>query len=194
LVGALATMTKTPGILLFGAYGLVFLETLIREKKFSLRWLWVSLIPVGLLVVFGLYKIQYSDFFAYFHTGGVVPMPYPFAVFNAQAKWVDTPWLEEIMMYFILYLFAIVTLKDTKYRSMFYFPLLFFIFGSFVQHRDLSRYLLPLWPFAAIAFEKKLASKKFILVLLILLPALYFYAWNFLLFNIIPVADWRPFV
>lgn len=194
ILGALATMTKTPGILLFGAYGLVFLEKMIRERTFSFRWLWIGLIPVGLLVVFRLYKVQYNDFFAYFHTGGVVPMPYPFAVFNFQAKWVDTPWLEEIMLYFIIYLFAIISLKDSKYRSLFYFPLLFFIFGSFVQHRDLSRYLLPLWPFAAIAFEKVLTSKKFIVALLILIPAIYFYAWNFLLYNIIPVADWRPFI
>ncbi len=194
ILGALATMTKTPGILLFGAYGLVFLERIIREKKFSLQWLWIGLIPVGLLVVFGLYQLQYNDFFAYFHTGGVVPMPYPFSVFNSQAKWVDTPWLEEIMLYFVLYLFAIISLKDTKYRSLFYFPLLFFVFGTFVQHRDLSRYLLPLWPFAAIAFEKTLTSKKFLLALIILLPAIYLYAWNFLLYNVIPVADWRPFI
>jgi hypothetical protein len=194
ILGALATMTKTPGILLFGAYGLVFLERMIQKKEFSFSWLWTGLIPLGLIAVFSLYAVQYHDFFAYFHTGGVVPMPYPFSVFHSDAKWVDTVWLEEIVLYFFIYGFAVITLKDSKYRSLFYFPLLFLIFGTFVQHRDLSRYLLPLWPFAAIAFEKVITSKKFLIILLILLPAIYFYAWNFMSSNIIPVADWRPFL
>ncbi len=82
ILGALATMTKTPGILLFGAYGLVFLERIIQKKEFSFSWLWTGLIPLGLIAVFSLYAVQYHDFFAYFHTGGVVPMPYPFSVFH----------------------------------------------------------------------------------------------------------------
>lgn len=194
ILGALSVMTKTPGILLFGAYGLVFLERLIQGKKFNPQWLWITLIPAGLLAVFGWYKLQYNDFFAYFHTGGVVPMIYPFSVFSDGGRWVDTVWLEEIVLYFFIYLFAIITLKDTKYRSFFYFPLLFFIAGTFVQHRDLSRYLLPIWPFACIAFERTLTSQKFKLVFYLLLPAIYLYAWNFLLGNIIPVSDWRPFL
>lgn len=194
VLGALSVMTKTPGILLFGAYGLVFLERMITGKSFNMKWLWIGLIPVGLLAVFGLYQLQYHDFFAYFHTGGVVPMLYPFSVFNDAGRWVDSVWLEDIVLYFFIYLFAIITLKDSKYRSLFYFPLLFFIAGIFVQHRDLSRYLLPIWPFAAIAFESTLTSRKFRYVFYLLLPAIYLYAWNFLLGNTIPVSDWRPFL
>lgn len=194
LLGGLATMTKTPGILLFAAYGLVFLERVIVKKEFSLRFLWIGLIPLGLVAVFSLYAHQYDNFFAYFNTGGVVPMLYPFSVFHSSGRWVDTVWLEEIVLYFFIYGFAVLTLKDTKYRSFFYFPLVFLFFGSFVQHRDLSRYLLPIWPFAIIAFEKLFTSKKFLLLLLILIPAIYLYAWNFMISNIIPVADWRPFI
>ncbi|MBP9690728.1 hypothetical protein KBD81_01470 [Candidatus Woesebacteria bacterium] len=196
ILGALATMTKTPGILLFGAYGLVFLEQMVREKKFIFSWRWISLglIPLGLVAVFTLYEIQYNNFLAYFNTGGVVPMPYPFSVFNSGAKWVDTVWLEEIILYFFLYGLAVITLKDSKYRSLFYFPLLFLAMGTLVQHRDLSRYLLPLWPFALIAFEKLFTSKKFLVILIILIPAIYLYAWNFMSSNIIPVSDWRPFL
>ncbi|KKQ38145.1 MAG: hypothetical protein US54_C0017G0011 [Candidatus Roizmanbacteria bacterium GW2011_GWA2_37_7] len=194
ILGACSVMTKIPGILLFGAYGLVFLERLIKGKSFNLRWLWIGLIPVGLLAVFGLYQMQYNDFFAFFHTGGVVPILYPFSVFNDAGRWVQTVWLEEIVLYFFIYLFAIFMLKDSKYRSLFYFPLLFFIASTFVQHRDLSRYLLPMWPFACIAFEQTLTSQKFRFVFYLLLPAIYLYAWNFLLGNIIPVSDWRPFL
>ena len=122
------------------------------------------------------------------------PMLYPFSVFNAAGRWVQTVWLEEILLYFFLYLTAIITLKDSKYRSLFYFPLLFFVAGIFVQHRDLSRYLLPIWPFAVIAFEQTFTSRKFRYAFYLLLPAIYLYAWNFLLGNIIPVSDWRPFL
>lgn len=192
--GALAAATKTPGILLFGAYGLVFLEQIIRHKKFRLDWLFTLLIPAGLLGVFAFYAQQYGNFFAYFNTGGVVPMPYPFSAFNFQAKWVETAWLEDIIFYFFLYLFAIIQLKDSKYRSFFYFSIVFFAGAIFVQHRDLSRYMLPLWPFACIAFEKTFTSRKFLLVLLLLLPAIYLYAVNFLLFNVMPVSDWQAFL
>jgi len=194
ILGALSVMRITLGILLFGAYGLVFIERMIKGKSFNIKWAWIGLIPLGLLAVFGLYQLQYNDFFAYFHTGGVVPMLYPFSVFNAAGRWVQTVWLEEILLYFFLYLTAIITLKDSKYRSLFYFPLLFFIAGIFVQHRDLSRYLLPIWPFAVIAFEQTFTSRIFRYAFYLLLPAIYLYAWNFLLGNIIPVSDWRPFL
>jgi len=194
LLGGLSAMTKTPGILLFVAYGLVLFEQIIRHKTFSFRWFWILLIPAGLIVVFSLYFVQYQNFFAFFNTGGVVPMPYPFSVFQAEAKWVDTIWVEEIVLYFFLYLLAVISLWKNKHRSLFYFPLVFLVASSFVQHRDLSRYMLPLWPFAVVAFERFFTSKRFLLALCILLPALYLYTWNFLQYNIIPVADWRPFL
>jgi Gpi18-like mannosyltransferase len=195
-LGALAVITKLPGILLFVAYGMVFLEKMIKEKKitFNFSWLYLGLIPLGVVAVFSLYAVQYNNFFAFFNTGGVVPMLYPFSVFNSSAKWVNTVWLEEIILYLFLYLFAVLSLAKIKYRSIFYFPLAFFIASIFVQHRDLSRYMLPIWPFAAIAIAPILTSKKFVITLIILLPAIYLYALNFMLSNIIPVADWRPFL
>jgi 4-amino-4-deoxy-L-arabinose transferase-like glycosyltransferase len=194
ILGGLSVMTKTPGILLFGAYGLIFLEQLIKTKKFDLRWLNILFIPLGLILVFVLYHFQYQDFFAYFHTGGVVPMPYPFSAFNFQGKWVDTAWLEDIILYFFIYGLAIIHLKDSKYRSFFYVPLVYLIGTIFVQHRDISRYALPLWPFACIAFEKFFTSKKFLIVFVLLLPAIYLYAWNFLLYNVMPISDWTAFL
>ncbi|MDA1317495.1 MAG: hypothetical protein O3B87_05790 [bacterium] len=194
LLGAAAAMTKSPGILLFVAYGLVFAEQLISGNSFKWKWVWITLIPVGLLSVFTLYFIQYNDFFAYFHTGGVVPMPYPFAAFNHTARWVDTVWLEDIVLYFFIYLYAVVKLASSKYRSIFYFSAIFFVSAIFVQHRDVSRYLLPIWPFAAVVYEKFLTSKPFRIVLIFLLPAIFLYAINFLQQNVIPVADWRPFI
>lgn len=197
LFGGLSVMTKTPGALLFFAYLLVFAERMIREKNWRLGGLGrlgIFLIPLGLLGVFGIYTLQYHDFFAYFRTGGFVPLVFPYSVFNFQKIWVGTAWLEDIIFYFFLYLMAVIYFKDIKYRSFFYFSLVFFIATTFVQHRDIARYSLPLWPFACIAFEKFFTSKKLILVLIILLPAIFLYGWNFILYNVMPIGDWKPFL
>lgn len=194
LLGGFSVMTKTPGILLFGAYGLVALEKIMKEKKFEWKWFYLALIPVGLLIVFYIYYMQTGNFFAYFKSGDNIHLEYPFSVFNFTKRWIDTAWLEEIVLYFFMYLLAIVTLKDTKYRSLFYFPLVFFAASIFVAHRDLSRYMLPIWPFACIAFAPLFSSKKFLFVLILLLPAIYLYSINFMQYNILPVSDWRPFL
>ncbi len=203
LFGGLAVATKTPGILLFFAYFLVlgekWLISFFKEKKIPsikiyLNYFWILLIPLFLLVVFYLYWRQLGDFFAYFNSGDNIHLVYPFSVFNFQARWVETAWLEEVIFYFFLYLLAIFNLKNSKYRSLFYFSLVFFLATTFIQHRDIARYSLPLWPMAVIASETFFTSKKFLIALIILLPAIYLYAWNFLLYNVMPFGDWRPFL
>lgn len=194
LFGGLATMTKTPGILLFGVYGLVFIERFIKDRQINWKWLGVLLIPIGLLGVFVIYGIQYGDFFAYFNSGDNIHLVYPFSVFDFTKPWVGTAWLEDVFFYFFIYGLTVINLKNIKYRSLFYFSLIFLLATIFVQHRDISRYSLPLWPLAVIAHEKFFTSKKFLIVFLFLLPAIYLYAWNFLGYNIMPIADWRPFL
>lgn len=194
LFGGLATMTKTPGLLLFGAYGLVFIERLLKDRKINWNWLGILLIPLGLLSVFGIYAVQYKDFLAYFHSGDNIHLVFPYSVFNFQKTWVGTAWLEEIIFYYFMYGLSVIYLKDSKYRSFFYFGLVFFTATLFVQHRDISRYSLPLWPLALIAFEKFFTSKRFLLIYIILLPAIFLYAWNLLLYNVMPISDWAAFL
>lgn len=192
--GGLATMTKTPGLLLFGAYGLVFIERILRDRKINWNWLGILLIPFGLLIVFGIYAVQYKDFLAYFHSGDNIHLVFPYSVFNFQKTWVGTAWLEEIIFYYFMYGLSVIYLKDSRYRSFFYFGLVFFTATLFVQHRDISRYSLPLWPLALIAFEKFFTSKRFLLICVILLPAIFIYAWNLLLYNVMPISNWAAFL
>ena len=201
IIGALATMTKTPGILLFMGCFMVFAEKLLRPKSDQApesikhyQILSLILIPFGLITVFIIYLFQYQDFLAYFHSGDNVHLVSLFSAFNFQKIWVGTAWLEDIVLYFFLYTTAIITLKDFKYRSFFYFGLVFLIASLFVQHRDISRYMLPLWPLTCIAFERFLTSKKFLVAFVLLLPAIYLYAWNFLLYNVMPISNWQPFL
>lgn len=194
LLGGLSVATKTPGIILFGAYCLAFVEKLLKIKKIDRKWMWVLLIPMGLLTVFLIYWRQYGDFFAYFHSGDNIHLVFPFSVFNFQKVWIGTAWLEDVIFYFLLYGLTVLSLKDSKHRSFFYFSLLFFIATTFIQHRDIARYSLPLWPMALIAFEKFFTSKKYLPIFAIILVAIYLYAWNFLSFNTMPIGDWKPFL
>lgn len=47
IYGALATLTHDTGILLVAAFGVEGLHELWRTRRWNLRWLWVSLIPLG---------------------------------------------------------------------------------------------------------------------------------------------------
>lgn len=194
LAGGIAITIKSPAGLLFIAYGFVLLERLIKTKKFEWQWLFLGLIPLGLLAVFGLYARQYGDFFAYFNSGDNLHLVFPYSAFNFQKDWVATAWLEDIIFYFFLYGYAILTLKNTAHRSLFYFALVFFTATIFVQHRDIARYSLPIWPLACIALEKFFTSKKFLLIFIILLPAIYFYAWDFMFYNLLPISDWKAYL
>ncbi len=80
------------------------------------------------------------------------------------------------------------------YKISFYFVLLFFLSIISVQHRDISRYSLPLLPITLITFADFFTSRRFVIVLMLLLPAIYLYAINFMLYNIAPIADWSPFL
>lgn len=194
LFGGIAVMTKSPGILLFFAYSLVFVEDFLKHKKVHFSWISILLIPLGLLGVFAIYWVQYGDFFAYFHSGDNIHLVYPYAVFNFQKTWVGTAWLEDVVFYFFLYISTVIALYNTRHRALFYFALVFLTATMFVQHRDIARYCLPMWPLACIAFEKQITNKKFLIAFLILAPAIYLYAWNFMLYNIMPISDWTAYL
>ena len=194
IFGGLSAMTKTPGILLFAAYALTLGERYISGKKIEWRSIGIFLIPFGFFLVFLLYANQYGDFFAYFKSGDNIHLIAPYSAFNFHATWVGTAWLEDIVFYFFLYALTVVSLKDFKYRSFFYFALIFFTATLFVQHRDIARYSLSLWPLALIAFERFFSSKKTLIAFLILLPAIYMYAWNFMSYNVMPISNWAPFL
>lgn len=194
IFGGLATMTKVPGILLFPALGSLAVAQMITSRKIAWRTLWLLLIPGGLIAVCLIYLQQYQDLFAYWHTGYVVPMPYPFAAFDSSARWVGTHWLEDIVLYLALYLLTMVYAYHHKLRSLFAFSLAFFLGLIFVQHRDISRYALPLWPISCIIFERFLTSKKTLIALILIVPAIYLYSWAFVQGNAMPVANWGPYL
>lgn len=199
VAGLLAQITRPPGILLFIALMLFihwrfYLQAKITSFKNAylehLKYFPLILIPLGLLGIFYLYSHTYGDFWAYFHSGNNIHLTFPpFQVFNKNQFWVGDIWLEDIVYIFILTLLGGVMLWRKKLYPMAFFVLTYLVASTFVVHRDISRYLLPVTPFILIAFEKVLTSKEFKIILPIIILAIYLYAQNFILQNTAPIPN-----
>jgi hypothetical protein len=63
-----------------------------------------------------------------------------------------------------------------------------------VAHRDISRYITPVYPFLLLAFAKKLDRKALKIIFIFLIPAIFLYAINFVIGNVAPIADWGAFL
>lgn len=203
LAGLLAQLTRPPGILLFISLVLYihwkfFLKNNFKEFAKNwlnhLKYLPLFLIPVGLIIVFTQYLFAYQDFWAYFKSGDNIHLTFPpFQVFNKAQFWVGDIWLEDIVYIYLLgFLGGIILWKRNLY-IMALFVLTYMVAASFVAHRDISRYILPIASFLLIAFEKVLTSKEFRIILPIILLAIYLYAQNFILANTAPIPNLEVF-
>ncbi len=202
--GMLAQMTKSPAILLFVAYLLqivlpyvvniqkIKLETLLSDLK---KYLPIIFIPLGVVIVFTIYKITYRDFFVYFRSGDNMHLFFPpFQIFNSQAAWVGTFWLEEIIFIYTIGTLGVYKLYREKLTNYFYFAITFFIPLLFVVHRDLMRYSLPIVPFLILGYKDILIKKEFKFVMAVIIIPIYLYSISFISQNTMPIANWAPFL
>jgi hypothetical protein len=204
--GALAQATKSPGILLFIGYGVFLFFNLIEhplKKGFFLNFyqqlfkpvLPLLFIPLAALATFIFYQVRTGDFFAYFHSGDNLHLFFPpYQGFSADRSWLGDFWREDLVWQYLWGALAVVFLFKRKLYDLTSFAGVFFGATLFVAHRDLARYSLPLVPFALIAFDKFVQKKEFKIALLIILPAIYLFAINFIAGNTAPVADWTPYL
>lgn len=199
IFGAVAQITKSPAILLFAAYIFYLIFLFIKkERKFSevLKYgLPLLLIPFSTLAVFGFYKIRTGDFLAYFHSGDNFHLVFPpFQGFFPERSWLGTFWNEDMVWQYLFGGLTVMFLLKQKLFDLASFVIVFFTATLFVAHRDLARYNLPLLPFSLIAFDKLIQKKEFKIALLIILPAIYLFAVNFIGGNTAPVSDWTPYL
>lgn len=204
--GAIAALTKPPGILLFIAYfAAIFLPDIKKlgtqdfglwVKNLSLKkYLSLLLIPLATLIVFIFYKIRFNDFLAYFHSGDNIHIFFPpFSIFNYSAPWVGTFWLEEIIFIYLLACLGLINLVKRGEKNLACFVCVFFVSILFVSHRDLIRYSLPLVPFLIIAFSETLLKKEFKIVLAFLAIPIYLFSLSYISQNVMPISDWAPFL
>jgi Gpi18-like mannosyltransferase len=204
--GAVAQLTKSPGILLFVSYLAFLLIPVIKNKIFVPAGKWIEnlnlrktypilLIPLSLIAVFGFYKIVQGDFWAYFHSGDNIHLIFPpFQIFNYTAPWVGTFWLEEIIFIYLFGAIGVYKLFQKKEFMLGTFGVIFFFLSLFIAHRDLMRYSLPLMPCLFVAFSDTLVKKEFKIGLLVIIIPIYLYCLAFISQNVMPIANWSPFL
>ncbi len=205
LWGAIAQLTKSPAILLFGAYFLYTAIPRIKEfvtarhknlfKDINFKAFPILLIPISLLAIFGIYSVVYKDFFAYFHSGDNIHLFFPpFQIFNYSAPWVGTFWLEEVIYIYLFGALGLSQLIKQKETLFAWVVGVFFATTIFVSHRDLMRYSLPIIPFILISFKDVLVKKEFKFVMIFLLIPIYLFSLAYISQNVMPISDWRPFL
>jgi Gpi18-like mannosyltransferase len=204
LMGALAQLTKSVGILLFIAYSItIFIENLARissikkSKKLAFsdisKYLPLVFIPSSLLIVFAIYQVKFNDFLAYFHSGDNIHLFFPpFQVFNYSAPWVGTFWLEEIIFIYLVSTWGIIKLAKDKKTVFASIAGVFLLSIFFVSHRDILRYLLPATPFLLFAYKDILLKKEFRPIILLIIIPIYLFSLAFISQNKMPIADWGP--
>ena len=202
--GAVATLTKSPGILLFIAYAsFLFLPKLKKAASTSFsKWLTASdkknlfaiiLIPLALLIVFIVYKVQFNDFFVYFRSGDNIHLFFPpFQIFNYSQPWVGTFWLEEILFVYLFGILGLLKLIKIGEHELAWFVGIFFLSIIFVSHRDVIRYALPIVPFLFVAFADTITKKEFKIAMAVLVIPIYLFSLSYISQNVMPVSDWAP--
>jgi hypothetical protein len=193
--GAVATFTKSPGVLLFLAYGLYSFIPKIRTNLAKV--LPILLIPVALVGVFLIFKVRLNDFWAYFHSGDNIHLIFPpFSIFNYSAPWVGTFWLEEVIFVYLLGAYGLVQLikEHNNFGVIPWFVTIFFAVTLFIAHRDIVRYSLPIVPFLYLAYGNTVVKKEFKYVFALIIIPIFLFSLAYISQNVMPIANWQPFL
>jgi hypothetical protein len=178
-LAGLATVTKIFGILMFASY----LVLILYEKKYKLLPL-LAIIPAFLAANFLVYQFTYGDFLAYFKWNGGFMKAVPFMNFFDPASKGNTNNAELFMGFYIIYIVG--ALRLWKKPELASFSLVYLAFTAFVNHPDVSRYLLPAAPFALIvAFDDIISRKEFKIVFPLIVIFGYFYCWGIIPTNLL---------
>lgn len=202
VLGSLSVITRSPGILLFGAYMLPLVWDIWKKRKVIWgNYLPYLLIPTTLLSLWLYYGHVFGDFLAYFKVGGNINLHWPpFSVFGSNFDWVSGMWLEDIIYTLIFYSVGIGLFFDTQVRDnpnlkvIGYFALIYLTTIFFVVHRDIARYSLPIAPIVIAGYSHLLESKYFKYGLAMISVPIFLYAWNFILNNVQPIMDWSAYL
>ncbi len=205
LWGAVAQLTKSPGIILFISYLLTLFYPLFKSHAAPIKKLFESLnlkktfpillIPLSLFLVFAFYGAVQGDFWAYFRSGDNIHLRFPpFQIFNYSAPWVGTFWLEEIIFIYLIGALGVYKLFKKEEYELAIFTGVFYLLTLFVAHRDLMRYFLPAIPFLFVAFSGILVKKEFKIALGIIIIPIYLYSLAFISQNVMPISNWAPFL
>lgn len=193
IAGALAVLTRSPGIILFAGYALTWLlgkeQWRIKTRKFAPY----LIMPAALIGLFIFYGIRYQDPLAYFHSGDNLHLFFPpFQIFSNMQSWINDMWREDIIYLYLFYGLGLMMI-DRKWSVIRNFGLLYGFVLLFVAHRDLARYGLPIAPIALLGYApyiSKIPKKTWWMIAILIIP-IYLFGWQFVLKNIQSISDWR---
>jgi hypothetical protein len=189
IFASLATLTRIFGVLLFP----VILLSLLVKKELNIRNFLVSLaIPATFLLLFSYYQFSLGDFFAYFAVNEKT-MHEPFYVL---ATFISSHFGELYGILVIAYALAAIALWEKGEREMSLFIAVYLSFITLVSHGDASRYMLPMAPFALMAFENIFPKNKIAYICIILLAAVLstIYAWTMIPTNLVSLDMYERIV
>ena len=195
LMGSFAVLTRSPGILLFGAYGIHYAllnTTLTKKIKLLLPYLLIPLSLIGLWIYYG---ITFGSFWAYFQVGGNINLYYPFAVFASNMPWVGDIWTEDII-YLTMFMVGgtYLYIKRKGWGAISLFAIIYTVFTLSVAHRDIARYSLPLAPIMIAGWSEIVPTKLGKWIGYVLLIPVFLYSWQFVLANYQVVMDWTKYL
>lgn len=181
LCGALAVLAKPTGIFVF--LGIVLYSVLFRPKvKTIMPYL---LIPLALSGLFGVYKGVFGNFFIYLDETGRYPffqLP-PFTNFTTLDNYYNV-WKEGLLFLYLLYGVGLAVLIERKLYFLAVTMAPYYLYLLFVHHPDISRYMLPILPLLAVAFEPVLSKKSVYIPLFLFVPVIYLFAVSYMQYNI----------
>ena len=189
IMGALAILTRSPGIFLFGVYALMAIAKYKTDMKQMISKMYPYLLmPIALIALFGWYQYQLGNFWAYFNSSSELHPVFfpPFLIFSNTAKWISDMWREEIIYIYLFYGLGIYLVKDKTLKM---YGLLTGALLLLTAHRDLSRYALPLAPVALLGFAPYLNNKNIKWLAILLIP-IFLMGWQFVVANIQAISDW----
>ncbi len=190
LAGSLAQLTRFQAVHWLLAIGIIAIIRLAkREKiiKIIKEYYPYLLMPLSLILLFSYFYLQFNNFWQFFAIQKGFSQAHwpPFKLFvSNQTLGIQTFWLEGYALVYITYLAGILSLWfNKKNLQLLIFGLSYFIPYIFWVHMDLSRLLVPLFPFVLIGAEKVFSNKAVVIAIYLLYPAtmahfIGFTAWN----------------
>ncbi|RJG38601.1 hypothetical protein [Motilimonas pumila] len=184
LLAGFSGITRIVGILIGGAYFLM----LAKEKKLWKYIPLLALIPLPLLLTFTFYHFQYGDFFAYFSWNSKLLADAPFTLFEHFNETNKRHSAELHLIMYAVYGLGVAMLWNIN-KVFFWYALTHYVFALFIFHDDVSRYLIPLAPFALVVAYDQILQKTAAKIACIPIFILgYVYTWGMIPHNVI--VEW----
>jgi len=189
LFGALAAVTRIYGVLLFVAYLAAEIDRARRgasgedatvrgpDAALGTRSLWLLVIPAALALHFAFFAARLGDFWAYFRVNAEQMSPIPFlGIFRNAFSDPPTAYGSALLLAAVFY--GLVWQWREGHRDIVFLSLAFVVPNLFTLLADLSRFLVPVYPFLLFApFDALWRRREAKWAFALALPVTYAYAW-----------------